>query len=78
MGTFWLLDIFRLGFQTVLCPTYTYAHDVGERHGVANYSDVVVAEDDLDPLQDWGGVLRQGGVLGGHMQEVSLTREGER
>lgn len=40
------------------CVTYTYAHDISERHCVANYSEIVMTEDDLELLQDWRVVLR--------------------
>lgn len=40
------------------CVTYTYAHDIGECHCIANYSEIVMTEDDLELLQDWRVVLR--------------------
>lgn len=44
--------------------TYTNAHDIGQCHCIAKYSDIVVTEDHLESLQKWRAVLGQGRVLG--------------
>lgn len=38
-------------------PTYTNAHDVGQRHSVAQESEVKVTEDELDSLKNGRVVL---------------------
>lgn len=44
--------------------TYTYAHHIGECHGIAKYGEIEVTEDLLESLQNWRVVLWWGRVLG--------------
>ncbi len=47
-----------------VCTTYTYANDIGQCHCVTNDSEIVMTEDNLESLQNWRVVLRQGRMLG--------------
>lgn len=58
-----LLCVVSMFAHVSACETYTNAHDISQCHCVTEYSEIVVTEDLLQPLEDRWCVLRQRRVL---------------